>query len=431
MSSRTQVVFSGVGAVCGAGLGAEMIWKAIEDGRSAIQPITQWDASRWPIRVAAEVTGVEDRTLVPDRKLHKLISRTDLFGLYAAGTAIHQSGLPDHRARLNAKAADLFNDRSGVFAGSGGGNYSSNYDFFPALTAAQGDLGAFGREVADTVNPMWLLRHLPNNVVCHAGIQHNFKGTNACITNQCVGGAMAVREAAAAIQAGEADRAVAIGHDAPIEPETVFDYHRLGLLGTEALRPFDQDRNGTIFGEGAAAVLLETAADAQARHAPILGEFLGSGCTCEGTGILAVRPDGDGLSRAIEMALEDAAVPHEAVGMIVAHGNGTQTSDASEVNAIKRVFGNAPPPITGFKWAVGHLIAASGILDMVLALNALNQQVVPGIATLVRLDQQFAPFPVAREPQSPRSDIALVLCRGVGGMNVALVVRGTRAIPQG
>ena len=100
--------------------------------------------------------------------------------------------------------------------------------------------------------------------------------------------------------------AVAVGHDAPLEPETVLHYHQLGLMSEDALRPFDAARDGTIFGEGAAAVVLETAAQAQDRHATILGEFLGSGCATEAIGIVDVRPDGDGLSRAIELALNDA-----------------------------------------------------------------------------------------------------------------------------
>jgi 3-oxoacyl-(acyl-carrier-protein) synthase len=194
-------------------------------------------------------------------------------------------------------------------------------------------------------------------------------------------------------------------------------------MSPDTLRPFDRDRSGTIFGEGAAAVMLETLADAQARQATILGEFLGSGCTTEATGILDLRRDGDGLSRAIEIALADAGVSADAVGLIVAHGNGTRASDASEVQALRRVFGDALPPVTGFKWAFGHLIAASGILDLVVALNALKERIVPGLPTLNSLDPEFGSFPVSRLPQPPRSDIALVLCRGFGGMNVALLVR--------
>jgi 3-oxoacyl-[acyl-carrier-protein] synthase I len=430
MSASRKIAITGAGAVCGAGLGLDAIWDAVVHGRSAIKEISSWDASRWPVRMAAEVTGVDNRTLVEDRKLHKLISGTDLFGLYAAGAAIRRSGIPAYRDTLAAEAVPRFNDRSGVFVGSGGGNYRSNYDFFPLLTAADGDLRKFGRELGENVNPMWLLKILPNNVVCHIGIRHSFKGANACITNQCVGGAMAVAEAAAALRAGEADRAVAVGHDTPFEPETIFHYHRLGLMSPDNLRPFDQGRRGTVFGEGAAAVTLETLADAQGRQAEILGEFLGSGCTTEATGVVDVRPDGDGLRRAIEIALADAGLAPDAVGMIVAHGNGTRASDASEVQGLRGVFGGNLPPVTGFKWAFGHLIAASGMLDFVLTLRALKQRIVPGIATLNSIDPEFSSFPVSRTPQRPRSDIALVLCRGFGGMNVALVVRADAA-PSG
>jgi 3-oxoacyl-[acyl-carrier-protein] synthase-1 len=178
-----------------------------------------------------------------------------------------------------------------------------------------------------------------------------------------------------------------------------------------------------VFGEGAAAVVLEKMEAAKARGASVLGEFLGSGCATEASGIVDIRSDGDGVSRAIQLALEDAGISAEEVGLIVAHGNGTPASDASEAAAILRAFDNRPPPVTGFKWAVGHLIAASGALDIVLTIRALRDKTVPGVATLNVLDPQFDALSVSRRPQTPRSDIALVICRGFGGMNVALLIR--------
>jgi len=425
--SANGIVITGTGAVCGAGITIDEIWGAIINGKSAVKEISSFDASRWPVRMAAEVTGVDNRTLVEDRKLHKMISQTDMFGLYAAKMAIEQSGLLPYRESLAPVVATKFNDRSGVFAGSGGGNYHGNYDFFPVLTTAEGDLRKFGSEFSQVVNPMWLLRHLPNNVLCHVGIRHGFKGTNACVTNQCAGGVMALAEAAAAVRAGEADRAVAVGHDTPFEPETFFNFNILGLLANEAPRPFDRDRSGTVFGEGAAAVVFEKTDDAKARRATALGEFLGSGCVTEGMGVLDVRADGDGLSRTIELALKDAGISPADVGMIVAHGNGTPNSDLSEARAVKRIFGANVPPVTSFKWAYGHLIAASGVIDLVLALRALREGVVPGIATLQTPDPEVLPFPVSAQPQTPRSEIALILCRGFGAMNIALLVRARRA----
>ncbi len=186
---------------------------------------------------------------------------------------------------------------------------------------------------------MWLLRTLPNNVLGHIGIKYGLKGTNACITNHSVGGLLAVIESFEALRAGEADRVVAIGHETPIEPQMVLYYHRIGVLASETLRPFDAARDGSQFGEGAGALVLETEASAAARGAPVLGEVLGSGYATEGEGLLAIRADGDGPARAIAQALDDAGLAPADVGMIVAHANGTRQSDASEAAAIRTVFG--------------------------------------------------------------------------------------------
>ena len=423
MAATPRIVITGTGAICGAGRTPDEIWDAVVAGRSAIGPIRQWDASRWPTQIAAEVPDLQPAKLLEDRKVLKLIRRTDVFGLYAAARAIESSGLVGYRDGLDSDTAAAFNDRSAVYVGSGGGTYDSQYDYFPLLTAAAGSLEAFGRELENTVNPMWLLRALPNNVLCHIGIRYNLKGSNACITNHSVGSSLAIGEAVAALRAGEADRAVVVGHDALIEPQQVLYYQRAGLLTPDTIRPFDAGRSGSAFGEGAGALVLETDAAATARGSAILGECLGSAATTDAQGLLAIRDDGDGLARAIAAALEAAGVAASEVGMIVAHGNGTRQSDASEAAAIRAVFGAAPPPVTAFKWAFGHLIAASGIAETVVGLRALREGIVPGVATLRELDPECAGIPVATTARAPRSDIALVLSRGFAGTNAALLVR--------
>lgn len=421
MSAR--VVVTGCGAICAAGKTPGEIWDAVCNGRTAIRPIQQWDTSGWPTSLAGEIRGMDPRALVEDRKLHKLLQRSDLLGLYVAGRALDESGFVAYREALEPLAAAAVNDRTGVYVGMGGGGYQNEYEFFPLLTTANGDLGTFGRELAATVNPMWLLRSMPNNVVCHVGIRYGLKGPNACMTNHSVSGSLAVAEAVAALRAGEADRALAVGHDAPIEPQMVLYYHQLGLLSADGLWPFDARRSGSLLGEGAAALFLETEAEAVSRHVRVFGEFLGSGCTTEAEGLLAIRADGEGLAGAIALALDDAGMRPAEVGMIVAHGSGTRQSDASEALAIRRVFGAMAPPVTAFKWAFGHPLAASGILDSVLALVALRHGVVPGVATLRELDPEVGNLPVSARPQAPRSDVALVLNRGFGGSNTALVLR--------
>lgn len=419
----TRIVITGTGAICGAGRTPVEILDAVRAGRSAIGPIGQWDASRWPVRSAAEVAGFNASTLLNDRKLFKLIRRSDVFGIYAAGQAIDAAGLARHRDALDADAATRFNDATGIYVGSGGGSYENQYDYLPLLAAAEGSLPAFGRDLGATVNPMWLLRSLPNNVLCHVGIRHGLKGSNACITNHSISGALAVMEAAEALRSGECERVVAVGHDAPIEPQALLYYHGVGLLTEGALRPFDAGRSGSAMGEGAAALVLETEQSAAARGAAVLGEILGSGSAAEGEGLLPIRDDGDGLARAITLALDDAGLGAGDVGMIVAHGNGTRAGDASEARALQAVFGAAPPPVTAFKWAFGHLLAASGIVELVVGLAALRERTVPGIATLQRIDPACAALPVSSAAQAPRSDIVLVLSRGFGGTNAALVVR--------
>jgi 3-oxoacyl-[acyl-carrier-protein] synthase-1 len=424
---KPRVVITGTGAVCGAGRNPQEMLAALLEGRSAIAPIRGWDTNGWPVTHAAEIADFNARALVDDRKLHKLIRRTDLLGIYAGDRAAEAAGYASYRDGLSEHAAAQFSDRTGIYVGSGGGAFENQYDYFPLMAEAKGDLRVFGANLADTVNPMWLLRTLPNNVLCHVGIRNRLKGTNGCITNHSVGGTLAVIEAAEALRNGEADRALAIGHDTPIEPQNVLYYHQCGLLSGAALRPFDAQRSGSVFGEGAGALALETEASAKARNVPVLGEVLGGGYMSEASGLLAIRDDGDGVARAIEAALADAGIVAAAVGMIVAHGNGTEQSDASEAVALRRVFGAKCPPVTAFKWSLGHLIAAAGIVEATIALDALHAGRVPGIATLEEPGAGCEGLPLSRSVQAPRSDIALVLCRGFAGTDAALLVRAARA----
>ncbi len=418
-----RIVITGAGAICGVGASPAAIVDAALEGRSAIAEIASFDASGWPRRHAAEVTEYNAAKLVGDRKLLKLIRRSDVFGIYAADQAIGAAGIPAFRDALDGDAAVAFSEATGCYVGSGGGAFNVNYDYFPLMAETHGDMEGFGRELASTVNPMWLLRTLPNNVLCHVGIRHAIKGPNACITNHTTSGMLAVIEGAEAIRDGEAERVVTAGHDAPIEPQTILYYHRCGLVAERELRPFDAARDGSVLGEGAGALVLESEASAAARGARILGEYLGGGDAAEGEGLLALRDDGDGPARAIEAALADAKLAPADVGLIVAHGNGTRLSDASEAAALTRVFGTSMPPVTAFKWATGHPLAASGILDVTLGLEAARRRVAPGVTTLQHLDPACAGVAVAAQSRATRGDIVLVVCRGFGGTNAAVLMR--------
>ena len=422
-----RVLITGTGAVSGLGREPAAMLDAIVEGRSAIRAIAGWDTTGWPVTQAAEIPDFNARALVDDRKLHKFIRRTDLVGIYAGDRAAEAAGYGAYRESLSPEASAQFADRTGIYVGSGGGAFENQYDYFPLMSEAHGDLVKFGSDLADTVNPMWLLRTLPNNVLCHVGIRNRLKGANACVTNHSVGGTLAVIEAMEALRTGEADRALAIGHDTPNEPQNVLYYHGCGLLATDGLRPFDASRTGSLFGEGAGALALETESAATARGAPVVGEVLGGGYVSEASGLLAIRDDGDGVARCIEAAIADARVERDAIGMVVAHGNGTPLSDASEAIGLTRVFGARCPPVTAFKWALGHLIAAAGIVETTIALEALRRKTVPGIATLERAAVEAAGLPLSRAAQEPRSDVALILCRGFAGTDAALIIRAVGA----
>jgi 3-oxoacyl-[acyl-carrier-protein] synthase-1 len=423
----SRILITGSGAICGSGHSPEAVLTALLEGRSAIGPITQWDAGNWPVGIAAEVQDYNAGQLTGDRKLLKHIRRGDVFGLYAADRAIEQSGFNPWRETLDDAAKERFADGTGVFVGSGGGTFGNQYDYFPLIAAADGDLKLFGQELAATVNPLWLLRSLPNNVLGHVGIRQGLKGPNACITHHSISGLLALAEAAAALRAGECSRAVVVAHEAPIEPQVLLYYQQLGLVSAQALRPFDARHDGSALGEGAAALTLETEAAAAERGATVLGEVLGFGSAGEAQGLLPVRDDGDGLVRAIQAALGDAGLQPAQVGLVVAHGNGTPNSDRSEARALARVFGADLPPVTGFKWAFGHLLAAAGLIDAVLAIAVLRAGTVPGIAGLGATDADAAALPLSAGPGQARSDVALVLSRGFGGTNAACLLRAGRA----
>jgi 3-oxoacyl-[acyl-carrier-protein] synthase-1 len=424
--SPPRIVITGGGAICGAGRTPDEILAAVLEGRSAIRPIEGFDATGWPVCIAAEVADYHAAKLTGDRKLLKFIRRSDVFGLYAADRALEQSALNGWRGTLDEAAAARAADSTGVFVGSGSGNFSNQYDYLPLIAAAGGRLDGFGRELSATVNPMWLLTALPNNVLGHVGIRHGLKGPNACITHHSVSGLLALAEAAEALRAGECRRALAVAHDAPIEPQSLLYYQRVGLVSGTGLRPFDATHDGSTMGEGAAALLLETEAAAAERGTAVLGEVLGVGNAGDALGLLPVDDEGAALQRAIEAALAASGLAPADIGLIVAHGNGTPNSDASEARALQRVFGAGMPPVTAFKWAFGHLLAASGLLEAVLGLAALRAGVAPGIANLQSLDPACGALNARAASRPVAGSAALVLSRGFGGSNVACVLRAAR-----
>lgn len=415
-----RVVVTGWGGLSSVGHTIEETWTNIKQGKSGIDKITAWDSTDWEYSLGAEIKNFDPKPYI-DRKLLKLISRHDTIGLAAVEQAIRHSQLLAYRASLSDTTE--FNERTGVYVASPGSKFHQQYDYFPLLTHAQGDLKKFGTDISNIVHPMWLLRTLPNNVLAYTGIQYGFKGPNQNIINHSVGGLQAINEAALELKRGTMDRAVIVGYDAALEPQSQIYFSALGVLSKKGVQSFDENRDGTILGEGAGALILETLTSAKNRGATIYGEIVAGATTTEAAGIFSIQEEGEGLKRVMQEILERSNLLPEDIGFITAHGNGTRISDRIEANIIKTIFADNQPPVTGFKWALGHTIAATGVIDTILTLHSLEEKMVPGIATLSKKAKDCQELKVSRESQVIKKSTGLIINRGFASINSCLVVK--------
>ena len=423
MRDNNRVFITGLSALTASGATADETWASVLAGDSGIDEIKQWDLSSWTYRLGGELKDYQPAKMLPDRKLLKAISRQDVLGINAAVQAVQHSQLMTYRDTL--ESADVFNDETAVFVGSPGNKYYQQYDFLPLIAKTDGNMQAFASQLFDEVHPTWLLRILPNNVLAYTGITYGFKGVNHNIANHAVGGMQAIIEAYHTIKQGQAERAVVVAYDVGTEPQALFYYEKLGVVSAQHLKPFDSAHDGTVMAEGAAALVLESEASAIARGAVCYGEVVGGMSATEASGLFSIEADGAHLASLMQSTLDQYQLTPADLGLLVAHGNGNQKSDTTEAQAIQTVLGDQQVPVTAFKWAMGHTICASGILDTVLATQALREKCVPGIANL---DHLAADCMMLNATQNTRDlaenkPYALVINRGFAGMNACLVIK--------
>jgi 3-oxoacyl-[acyl-carrier-protein] synthase I len=415
---KESVFVTGMSTVTPCGMDLEQTWQSIINGKTGIGPITQWPVDNLDYALAGEVKEYNPRTMLPDRKLLKVISRQDVLGINAAIKAVEHSGMIAHRDA--AKDKEAFNDKTGVYVGSPGNKYCHQYDFLP-LMAQSKDMGEFAQGLFDVVHPMWLLRILPNNVLAYTGITYGFKGPNHNVTNHAVSGMQALQEAYHAIQQGIADRVVVVAYELGHEPQAIINYGQLGLLSKSSLTPFDAEHDGTILAEGAAALVIESEASSLKRGADCHAEILPGFSTTEGDGLFSMQDDAYSLTELVKKTLDANHLSASDIGMITAHASGNPKSDITEALMIGSLFENTP--VTGFKWATGHTIAASGLLDCLLTIKSLEKNKVPGIANLKTIAKKCQGLNVSNAEQQLKSAIALVINRGFSGMNSTMLFK--------
>jgi 3-oxoacyl-[acyl-carrier-protein] synthase II len=405
-----EVVVTGLGAVTPLGSSATQTWEGLLAGRSGVGPISAFDASDLPVRIAAEVRGFDAEELMGPKRAR----RSARFSQFAV--AAGREAVADAELDVAAHA-----DRVGVIVNSAVGGVPETQAAVEAL------IGGGPREVSPTYVPSTI----PNMPACEVAIDLGAHGPVTASALACASGNYALLEARRLILAGEADVVIAGGTDAGIGKAMIAGLANMGPLSERndeperASRPFDLDRDGFVYGEGAVLLVLESAEHARARGARVYGEVAGGALTSDAFHISAPEPTGAHAARAIELALERTETAPGDVDYVCAHGTGTRANDTTESLAIRAAFGAAADhvPVSSPKSMVGHLIAAAGSLSALTCLLAMRDGVIPPTTNLDNpdpgCDLDHVPL-VAR-----RADVrtTVVNAFGFGGQNCVVVLR--------
>jgi len=421
----SKIYITGISAVTSTGHKINDVWSGIISGKTSCKSIKNWDLGNFAVNKGCEIEDVT-AAMLPDKKLKKVISKQDIFGIYAAQQAIEHSGIQNYQNQLLSASADHvdeFADKSGVFVGSPGNKYFQQYDFLPLIAKSNANMQEFAKELFTEVHPMWLLKSLPNNVLAYVGITNNFKGANHNITNHAASGSQAIIEAFHAIQSGQIERACVVAYDLGTEPQALFYYDKLGLLSNTWLKPFDKAHNGTILAEGASAIMLESEKSVHERNAKCYAEIIGGDARTEASGLFSIEDDGKELETLLANTLNKYNLTSDDFTFVAAHGNGNPKSDITESIAIHNVFGKRTPT-TAFKWSMGHTICASGILDTSLSVIGLNEQCVPGVANFEKLSSNCAEISISNHHRNvTKSSHAMIINRGFAGINTCIIIK--------
>lgn len=406
-----RVVVTGLGAVSPCGNDVPTTWSAMVEGRSGIGPITRFDTTGWPVRIAGEVRGFDAEALLGKKE----VRRTERFIQFAIAAA--EQAAKD--ADLTLPVAD--GDQAGVYVGSGIGGLDEIYR--TSLAFVEG-----GHKV---VSPFFIPRSLVNLAAGHIAIRLGARGPSLAPATACAVGNHSIGEAWRALRSGEADIMVAGGTEAALVPIALAGFASMKALSrrnddpARASRPFDRDRDGFVLSEGAAVLVLEALEHATARGARIYAEIVGYGLTNDAYHLTAPPPDGSGAARCMERALASARIAPQEVEYVNAHGTSTEANDVAETRAIHAVFGSHAPRlmVSSTKSVTGHLLGAAGGIEAIATVLALHHGVIPPTATLENADPEcdLDYVPGCARPVPIR--VAISNAFGFGGTNSTLVFR--------
>ncbi|GAA5198671.1 beta-ketoacyl-ACP synthase II [Rugosimonospora acidiphila] len=408
-----QIVITGIGALTPVGNDRESTWQSLLAGRSGVREITAFDASDSPTRIAAEVKDFDPATVVQGKRLRRSARFTQL------AIAAAREAVADARLTLGDGPGEAAPDRVGVVINAAVAGFDTVERATRQLVSGDGA----------RLNPYFVSSSLTNMPACEVAIDLGAHGPVTASALACASGIYALVEARRLILSGEADVVLCGGTDAAITPVMFAGLASMGALSknnddpTGASRPFDAERDGFVFGEGAVVVVLESAAHAARRGARGYAALLGGALTSDAFHVSAPEPQGAFASAAIAKALDNAAIKPAQIDYVCAHGTGTKANDRTETMAIRSVFGRSAEDvaISSPKSMVGHLIGAAGALGAMVCALAIRDGIVPPTINLRHPDPEcdldYVPNTARRLPVR----VATTNAFGFGGQNCVAV----------
>ena len=408
---RRRVVVTGLGALTPLGNTADEFWTALTQARSGIGPITRFDASTYPTRIAGEVRNFDPLRYVEKKEARRLDPYLQ-YAIACAAMAVEDASLDP--ARVDGT-------RFGVLIGSGIGGIQTLLETHKTLL----------EKGPDRVSPFFIPMMIVNMASGLVSMRFGAKGPNSSVVTACATGNHAIGDAFKIIQRGDADLMLAGGAEAIIIPLTIAGFCAMKAMSTrndeptKASRPFDAERDGFVCGEGGGVVLVEALEHAQRRDARIYGEIVGYGMTGDAHHLTAPDPEGDGAARAMAAALRDGGLEASEVGYINAHGTSTPYNDKFETLAIKRVFGDHARrlAVSSTKSMTGHLLGAAGGIEAIATLLALHNGLLPPTINYETPDPDCDLDYVPNQARKQDVEVALSNAFGFGGTNATLAFR--------
>lgn len=411
-----KIVITGMGIVCPVGTGIDFAWANLLKGKSGIRKITEFETED----IASKIAGIPQRGTEPgefnpdaviEPKEQRKMDKNIVYGLVAADEAVKDAGLIDY---------DGDKTRVGVAIGSGVGGLATIADTYEDIL----------KNGTRFVTPFFVPKCIINMTAGHVSIKYGFMGPNIAMATACATGTHSIIEGASIIERGDADIMICGGTEAAVCRLGMTGFSALRALSTRnddpehASRPWDQDRDGFVMGEGAGILVLEEYEHAKARGAKIYAEVSGYGMTADAHHITAPAPNGEGGKRSMELALRSAGLKPSDVDYINAHGTSTGLGDVGELVAVKELFAGTDVCMSSTKSMTGHLLGAAGAIEAIFCALAIRDNIVPPTMNLEKPIEEVGDFNlVPNQAQKKTVDVALSNSFGFGGTNASLILK--------